>query len=75
MVKRIRTLYPCALDKGSGSKFRVGPEWQETPNENQRVYQLRCCEYNNEDEDNIPNTLKDKNYQASSKEFRQIIFF
>ena len=30
------------------------------------------CEYNNEDEDNSPNTLSGKNYQASSQKFRQI---
>ena len=31
------------------------------------------CEYNNKDEDNNPNTLNDKNHQATSQKFRQFI--
>ena len=29
-------------------------------------------EYNNEDKDNFPNTLNDKNYQTLPQKFRQI---
>ena len=36
------------------------------------MHWLKCCEYNNKDENNCPNTLNDKNYQASSQKFRQI---
>ena len=31
------------------------------------------CTYNNEDEDNSPNILTDKNYQASSQKLKQFL--
>ena len=34
----------------------------------------KCCEYNNEYEDNSPKTLHDKNPQASSQKFRQLTY-
>ena len=34
---------------------------------------LKCCEYNNKNEDNNPKTLNDKNHQASSQKLRQQI--
>ena len=46
---------PHGLNQGCGSKFRVVFwVWQETPEEGRRTYQLKCCEYNNKDEDNSP---------------------
>ena len=36
------------------------------------MHWLKHCEYNNEDEDNSPNILRDENYQASSQKFTQI---
>ena len=67
MVNKIRTIYPGGLSKGSSSKFSVGSRvWHETPAKRHP----KCCEYNNEDEDN---SLSDKNYQASSQKFRWII--
>ena len=46
----------------------------ETSEEDRKTHRLKRCEYNNEDEDNSPNTLNDENHQASSQKFRQIIF-
>ena len=45
---------------------------QETPEEGRRMHLTKCCEYNNKDGDNSLITLNDKNFQASSKTFRQI---
>ena len=42
MVNRIRTIYPPGLDKGFSSRFCVGSQVQyETPEEGQRIYQLK----------------------------------
>ena len=48
-------------------------DWHETPEEGQRTYQLKCCDYNNKDEVNSLNILSNNNYQASSQKFKQII--
>ena len=61
MVNRIRASDPCALNKGRGLKFIIGSwAWQETPEEPQRTYRLKHCEYNSKDEDNSAKTLNDK---------------
>ena len=61
MVNGIRTIYPYGLKKGFGQKFYVGSRvWQKTPKESWRTNWLKCCEYNNKDEDNSPNILNDK---------------
>ena len=66
MVNGIRTIYSHKLNKGIGSKFRVGSRVRhETPVEGQ-THQPKRCEYSNEDEDNNPNTLSEENYLASS---------
>ena len=39
-----------------------------------RTYQPKHCGNNNKDEDNSPKILNDKNQQASSQKFRQLIF-
>ena len=36
---------PCGLNKGHGSKFHVGSQVQETPEEGQRTHRPKC-EYN-----------------------------
>ena len=46
--------------------------WHETPEENWRMHRPKHWEFKNEDEDNIPNMLSDKNHQVSSQKFRQI---
>ena len=64
MVNKIGTVYP---HKGFCLRFCVGSKvWHETPEKGRRVYQPKCCKYNNEDEVNSPKILTDKNDQASS---------
>ena len=61
MVKRIRASDPHGLNKGWGLKFYVGFRvQQDIPEEGQRIYRPKYCEYNNKDEDNSPKTLNDK---------------
>ena len=63
MINGLRTINLKGLDKGYSSKFCVGSQIQHnTPEEGQRMHWLKHCEYNNEDEPNIPNTLSDKNW-------------
>ena len=61
MVNGIRTIYTDGLNKGFSSKFHLSSSvQQETPEEGgRRMHWLKLCEYNNEDEDNSPNTLND----------------
>ena len=73
MVNGIKTSDPHRLNKGCGSKFRVGSWVWRTPEEGRRTYRPKRCEYNNKDVDNSPKTLNDKNQQASSQKFRQLI--
>ena len=61
------------MNKGRGLKFHVGFRVRQTPEEGWRTYWPKRSEYNNEDKDNSPKTLNDRNYQASSKKFRQIV--
>ena len=72
MVNRIRTGDPCGFNKGHSSKFCVGSTVRQTPEEGQRTYRLKCGN-NNEDEDNSPKTLNDKNHQVLSQKFRQLV--
>ena len=61
MVNRIGTIYPCGLNKGFSSRYWVGFRvWHEMPEEGQRMYQPKHCEYNNKDEVNSLNILSDK---------------
>ena len=45
----------------------------ETREEGRRMLRPERCDYNNEDEVNDQNPLREKNYQASSQKFRQKI--
>ena len=75
IVSRIRASDPHRLNKGCGSKFCVGSRVQQgTSEEGQETCQLKC-EYNNKDEDNRPKILQNKNHQASSQKFRQLVFW
>ena len=75
MINKIRTIHPQGLNKEFGLKFCKGSRVRhETPEESQRTHWPKHCECNNEDEINSPSTLSDKNYQASSQKFRQMIF-
>ena len=46
--------------------------YRQTPEDGRRTYQPKRCGNNNEDEDNSPKNLNDKNQQASSQKFRQL---
>ena len=60
MVNGIRTGDPRGSNKGLSSKFREGSRVRQIPEEGRRTYRPKRCGNNNKDEDNSPNTLKDK---------------
>ena len=72
MVNGIRTGDPRGFNEGRSSKFRVGSRVRQTPEEGRRTFRPKRCG-NNKDEDNSPKILNDKNHQASSQKFRQLI--
>ena len=71
MAYGIRTGDPCESTERS-SKFREGSRVRQIPEEGQRTYRPKRYGNNNKDEDNSPETLNDKNHQASSQKFRQL---
>ena len=74
--KNIRTGDTHGFYKGHSSKFHVGSRIRirQTPEEGWRTYRLKRCWNNNKDKDNSPKiNLNDKNHQASSQKFRQLI--
>ena len=73
MANGIRTGELRGFNKGRSSKFREGSRVRQTPEEGRRTYQPKRCGNNNEDEDNSPKTLNDKNHQALSLKFRQLV--
>ena len=73
MANGIRTGNPRGFNKGHSSKFCDGSRVWQTPEEGRRTYWLKCCGNNNKDEDNSLKTLNDKNHQASSQKFRQVV--
>ena len=73
MANGIRTGDPRGFNKGRSSKFREGSRVQQTPEEGRRTYRPKRCGNNNKDEDYSPKNLNDKNQQASSQKFRQLI--
>ena len=66
---------PVDSIKGRSLKFLEGSQVRQTPEEGQRTYRPKHCGNNNQDEDNSPTTLNDKNCQASSQKFRQQIIY
>ena len=72
MVNGIRASDSCRFNKGHSLKFREGSWVQQTPEEGRKTYRPKCCGNSNNDEDNSPKTLNDKNHQASSRKFRQL---
>ena len=72
MANGIRTGDPRGFNKGRSSKFCVGSRVRQTLEEGRRIYRPKRCG-NNNDEDNSPKNLNDKNQQASSQKFRQLI--
>ena len=67
MANGIRTGDSRGFNKGRSSKVL------HTPEESRRIYHPKRCGNNNNDEDNSPKTLYDKNPQDSSQKFRQLI--
>ena len=61
MANRIRTGDHHGFNKGCSSKLRVGSQVRQTPEEGWRTYPLKHCRNNNNDKDNSPKTLNDKN--------------
>ena len=75
MANGIRTGDPRGLNKGRGSKFRVGSRIRQTPEEGRRTYRPKRCGNNNKDEDNSPKTLNDKNRLAILSKLKYFYFF
>ena len=75
MANGIRTGEPHGFNKERSSKFRETSRVRQTPEEDRRTYRPKRCGNKNEDEDNSPKTVNDKNQQASSQKFRQLNFF
>ena len=75
MANRIRTGDSRGFYKRRSSKFHVGSRVPRTPKEGQRTYRPKRCINNNKDKDNSLKTLIDKNHQASSQKFRQLLCF
>ena len=75
MANGIRTGDPCGFNKGRSSKFREGSRVRQTPEEGWSTYRPKRCGNNNKDEDNSLKTPNDKNHQASSQKFRQLILY
>ena len=73
MANGIRTDDTCGFNKGRSLNFRVGSQVQQMPEEGWRTYWPKRCGNNNKDEDNSLKTLNDKNHQASSQKFRQLL--
>ena len=69
----IRTSDSHGFNKGRSSKFREGSQVRQTPEEGRRTYRPKRNGGNNKDEDNSLKTFNDKNHQAISKKFRQLI--
>ena len=61
--------------RGRSLKFREGSQVRQTPEEGWRTYRLKHCGNNNKDEDNSLKTFNDKNHQASSQKFKQLLIF
>ena len=59
MANRIRTGEPRGFSKGHSSKFSVGSQVWQTPEEGQRTCRPKCWGNNNKDEDNSLKTLND----------------
>ena len=73
MSNGIITGDPRGFNKGRSSKFSEGSRVRQTPEEGRRTYPPKRCRRNNKEEDNSLKTLNDKNHQASSQKFRQLI--
>ena len=73
MADGIRIGNSRGFNKGRSLNFGVGSRVRQTPEEAWRTYRPKRYGNNYEDEDNSPKTLNDKNHQALSQKFRQLI--
>ena len=73
MANGIRTGDPRVFKKGRSSKFCEDSKFRQTPEEDRRTYRPKRSGNNSKDGHNSPKTLNDKNHQASSQKFRQLI--
>ena len=75
MANGIRTGDPRGFNKGRSSKFREGSRVRQTPEEGRRTYRPKRCGNNNNDEDNSPKNLNDKNptYMFYSKSWEVMV--
>ena len=73
MANGIRTGDPRGFNKRRSSKFREGSRVRQTPEEGRWTYRPKRCGNDNKDEDNSPKNLNDKNQQASTQKFRQLV--
>ena len=70
MVNKIGTVYSCGSNKRFSSRFSVDFWFQhEIPEEVQRTYWLKHCDYNHEEEVNSLNILNNNNNHYSSQKF------
>ena len=73
MVNGIRASDPHGLNKGQGSKFRVGSRvLQVTPEECRKTHWSKHCEYNDKNQNISPKALDYKNHQVLSQKFRHL---
>ena len=72
MANGIRTGDPRGFNKGRSSKFHEGSRVRQTPEEDRWTYRPKRYRNNNQDKDNSPKILNDKNEHASSQKFRQL---
>ena len=60
MANGIRTGDPRGFNKGRSSKYRVGSQVRQIPEEGRKTYRPKRSGNNNKDEDYGPKTLNDK---------------
>ena len=68
MANGIRTSEPRGFNKGRSSKFSVGFQGRQTPEECWRTYRSKRCGNNNKDEVNSLKTLNNKKSHISPNE-------
>ena len=73
MANGIKTGDPRRFNTGPCSKFPEGSRARQTPEDGRRTYRPKRSGNINNDEDNSPKTLNDKNHQDSSQKCRQQI--
>ena len=72
MANGIRTGDPHGINTRCSSNFHEGSRVRQTE-KGMRIYRPKHSGNNNKDEDNSPKILNDKNHEASSQKFRQLV--